>query len=574
MPTPKEQPDSLRQAKATGKPGTRWFVVLLIAGLAVAVVGAPFVMRGVRKYTARFYDWKARGQIQDEHWLEAYQSINRAWSLRPGDPDLLRTSARFYSKIAPPQGVMAWKEYFKKGLGSPEERLEYTEVALSVGRSDLAAPFMSEIIARKPPTARSLLLATRFYALQEDNSSALRFAKEALKLESTNQIGQLTVASLLVTSPVPKEREEASQILWGFIEKTNAYQVPAMQMLVNKTNITTTELKRLQTMLLARGQTNLGEIFFLKDVDMRLDPSTREKTINDLVAKYKDGSLDAQRALAAWLNTWREHQKLLKVIPPPVAQQDVLLLSMRLGALEITHSWSEMEAMLAAETRILDPLYLLCMKSMVAAKLNKPDLSEIYWRQAYQSSENDVRKMEFVGNFAAKAGDIPRAIQAFERMSEMPQGRLDAYRRLSSVLEQTDDIGPIRDVFQKLTKEVPDEPAVASSALYYNLLLKEKVPSSLEAAEALYKKFPDQLSARVALALGYLRTGQGSKAILLFNDDSQIWELAKPSWKAVYAASLAAGGKGKEALVIAKAIPMARMKPQELELIRQFVKGF
>ena len=264
----------------------------------------------------------------------------------------------------------------------------------------------------------------------------------------------------------------------------------------------------------------------------------------------------------------------MKVIPPPVAQQDVILLSMRLGALEITHSWGEMEAMLAAETRILDPLYLLCMKSMVASKLNKPDLSEIYWRQAFQSSENDVRKMEFVGNFAAKALDTQRAIQAFERMSEMPLGRLDAYRRLSAVLEQTDDIGPIRDVFQKLAKEVPDEPAVASSSLYYTLLLKEKVSSSLESAEALYKRFPEHLSVRVTLALAYLRTNQSPRAIGLFSDDSQIWELAKPAWKAIYAASLAAGGKPGEALPVAKSIPVARLKPQEIELLRQFVKGF
>ncbi len=556
-------------------------MLLSIVGLALAVLVVPYGLRAARKYASLFYDWKARGQMQDERWVEAYESINRAWSFRPGDPGVLKTSARFYSKILPTQGVLAWREYFKKGSGTPEERLEYAEVALRVGRSDLAAPFMSEIMSRKPPTARVLLLATRFYALQEDSSSALRFAKEALKLESTNQVGQLTVASLLVVSPLPKEREEASQILWGFIEKTNVfqgktnlYQVPAMQMLVNKTNITTAELQRLELMLTNRKSTNIGEIFFLQDVKMRLNPAIREKSIDNLIRAHKDGSLEEKRALAAWLNSWKEYKLLLKVIPPPVAQQDMTLLSFRLQALESTQSWAEMETLLASEERVLDPLYLLCMNAIVAAKLNKPDLSEIYWRQAYQSSENDVRKMEYLGGLAQRSRNIPKAIQAFERMSQMPEGRVDAYRHLSSVLEDTEDIGPIRDVFQKLAKEVPDEPVMASSALYYNFLLKEKVASSLEAAEALHKKFPEQLSARVTLALAYLRTNQGVKAMPLFTDDTQVWELAKPAWKGIYAASLAAGGKSKEALAVAKSIPKERLKKSEIELIGEYVRGF
>ena len=66
MTKPKEQPDSLRREKPSGKSSRSWVVFLSVAGLALAVFVVPFGLRAARKYASRFYDWKARGQMQDE----------------------------------------------------------------------------------------------------------------------------------------------------------------------------------------------------------------------------------------------------------------------------------------------------------------------------------------------------------------------------------------------------------------------------------------------------------------------------------------------------------------------------
>ena len=87
-------------------------------------------------------------------------------------------------------------------------------------------------------------------------------------------------------------------------------------------------------------------------------------------------------------------------------------------------------------------------------------------------------------------------------------------------------------------------------------------------AESLFAKLPLMPAFRTTLALAYLRQNQEGKAAELYEKVALNWENSLPGWQAVYVAVLGANGDVDQARNLAPKVPVDRLKPEELLLIK------
>src|SRR5262249_13293559 len=143
-----------------------------------------------------------------------------------------------------------------------------------------------------------------------------------------------------------------------------------------------------------------------------------------------------------------------------------------------------------------------------------------------------------------------------------------AYRGTQRVSQQSGETTTQRTAMAKIVTLSPDDPNAADQLAYLSLLLNQDVDKNLATARQLAEKYPNRLSYRVTVPLGYLRQPEPASALAQFNAPEPIdWTKTLPAWRAVYAAALLASNRNDEARGILVTIPRDRLNAQERELI-------
>ena len=104
-----------------------------------------------------------------------------------------------------------------------------------------------------------------------------------------------------------------------------------------------------------------------------------------------------------------------------------------------------------------------------------------------------------------------------------------------------------------------------------NLLLREHLEASQAVAQKLLEQKPDFLSYRTTAALAYLRLDDVQAARALYEGLSLEWSKVLPGWQAVHVAVRGASGQTHLARVLARQIPLDRLKPEERILVQPYL---
>ena len=143
-----------------------------------------------------------------------------------------------------------------------------------------------------------------------------------------------------------------------------------------------------------------------------------------------------------------------------------------------------------------------------------------------------------------------------------------AFRGTQRVSQKSGETATQRTAMAKIAGRSPDDPNAADQLAYLNLLLGEEVDKNFTIAKKLVDQYPNRLSYRVTMALGYLRRHDPASALAQFNGPVPIdWKRTMPAWRTVYAAALLATDRNDEARQIIDTIPRERLNAQERELI-------
>ena len=133
--------------------------------------------------------------------------------------------------------------------------------------------------------------------------------------------------------------------------------------------------------------------------------------------------------------------------------------------------------------------------------------------------------------------------------------------------EQSGDTRKLRDQMKEFAERFPNDFEVQNDRAYLDLLLGENVPAALETAGQLAQRFPEILAYRTTLALAHLRNRDAAAAGRVYRWIATDWSAARPGWRAVYTAVLAATGEQTLATTHAREIDGSLLKPEERALI-------
>ena len=177
----------------------------------------------------------------------------------------------------------------------------------------------------------------------------------------------------------------------------------------------------------------------------------------------------------------------------------------------------------------------------------------------------------YVAQYAEKVGATEEALKAYRQLSKQPQSAAQAYLALIRLVEQKGDTRALRDLMKELIAAFPNDPAPRNDLAYLELLTKENIASAAEAAKTLVASRPEMLAYRTTLALAYLRMNDPKSAHALFRGVEVDWKTAPPSWRAVYAAVLAANGDIKSARQMVNQLPRQQLRAEERALVEPWL---
>jgi len=207
-------------------------------------------------------------------------------------------------------------------------------------------------------------------------------------------------------------------------------------------------------------------------------------------------------------------------------------------------------------------------QARVAQELREIPMAEAQWKKAKAKASGNVRKMEFLANFAERSGNIPLARETYRDMTRYPATAVPGYFGLIRIAEKNAATSELRDIMGELARQLPKDPAPKNDFAYLNLLMNDRLDDSLQSARDLVAACPDFPAYRTTLALAFLKKNQAREALAAYDGLSIDWSTALPGWQAVRAAVLAANQQADPARVLALQVNWDRLKPEERDLIR------
>jgi hypothetical protein len=290
-----------------------------------------------------------------------------------------------------------------------------------------------------------------------------------------------------------------------------------------------------------------------------------------MISRFGQSETATRLQLALWLNSHRQSDRVLKLLPPEQAAENNQLLLPRLDALANLQRWVDIDNLLDRGNLTFDPSVIEAFRARSAQGQNDTMEAELHWARAISLSSGDPFKLRFVANFAEQSRASAVAIRTYEQLARFPEHASFAYRGIERAGGKSGELATQRAAAERVSALAPNDPNSIAQFAYLNLLMGLDVAGNLAKANELVKKYPDRLSFRVTAALGYLRQHDAVAALAQFKGPGNAppieWSKTPPPWRAVYAATLLANDQSDKARQLITTIPSDSLNAEERALI-------
>ena len=562
-----EEPKGARPKHAgrRKKGPARWILALAI--LVVLILGCVLGYHWVKLRRADKFATAGDSFRKANKLNEAAVQYRVALQLEPNNYHALSGAARLASQADRPEAIELWQKVIELRKSTPQDREDYAELLIKTNRLALAEKLLDPLLKNNPDT-RALRLASRYSAKIGETDKALEFMRIAAKRAPDDAATRFQLAELLAQSSDPAEQAEARKILWDLAGKSNAYKQVAVEALAAAPQLTADEQTRLVRELAEFNAKTIKDDLLAADLSFQLHPDNAAHIYQEEIDRWRNGKIEDLIQLARWLNIHQQAELVLSSFPIERAFEDNQLLLTRLDAMAILQRWNDIDELLTQPEVTLDPSVIESFHARTAQERNAPLDAEVHWSHAISLAGSDPFKLRFVANFAEQSRATAIALKAYEQLARFPEQADLAYRGIERVGQRSGDLSAQRTAMAKINARTPEDPNAADQLAYLNLLLGEDVNKNFATAKKLADQYPNRLSYRITLALGYLRQHNAADALAQFNGPVPIdWKQTLPGWRAVYAAALLGTDRSDEAKKIIATIPRDRLNPQEQALI-------
>ncbi len=546
--------------------------------LVVLVTGKP-AYRAAKAWRAGRLIERAEQQGAKGQWTDAYQSLHAANSLAPEDTRITRATARLLGERADPQAIAFLEMLIQSPDGTPQDRVDLIRLALRGGQLTAVQKHLVALLEAPQSAHRfdTLLLASEWHGRCGDRRRAAGFAREALAhARDARESGdaKLLLARLLLlpaAAPDAGQQAEAKQHLWEIAARDDRAGIEALLLLNEacKPAPSPDEARRLGNRLgshpLAGDELRLLGLTW----KLRAEPARREKSLDDLIASVRDGDPARLATISRWLVQQQESRRVMRLIPLAAAMGNRDLFLIYVDALADLGRWQDLQLLLAGKASLpIDPTIRNLYEVRTALALGREAESRDHWADVMKAMRSaDPKTLLYVAQYAERLGMRDDAAKAYRLLTGIAGAERAGYLGLILLTEQAGDTRKLRDQMKEFASRFPNEFEPQNDLAYLDLLLNENTGPALKRAEQLVNRYPDMLAYRTTLALAHLRNGDAAAARKVYDGIETDWRSAKPGSHAVYAAVLAACGEQALAGTQVRDINLARLKPEERELI-------
>jgi hypothetical protein len=577
-----------------------WRLVVVIIALG-SLYGA---IRGLKDYR-HIKAWRARGLAAEalkftapEDLSKAVALLEKAGTLSPNDPVVLRSLADFNEPRQDLMALYALRKLVNNGDATPQDRERLCLLAFDWGQPELAPTDMLAEWAATPAenlSLRPLELSARWLAMRGQAPEAERRLKSALEQAGNSPAAdgiELALCRLLLTSGIAQQGNAA------FLQEIST----RLQQLVSRTvppSLVRADAIRLLTSMLAHRAwstllpTNLDQFvqkslveqaaatkdgatilkYRLLDMGISINrlPARRTALADRLMEEMMGAPLPQKLVVARWLVEQQLFERALDFIRTnPDYLKDRNWFTVELDALFGLRQWEVLKERLTMSDSPLPAVVIALFKYRVAQAQQAPSetLEPLLANITTAAQQAEYSDALYVAGNLEKTREVTTALKLYERLQNHAQAgltaRLGAIRCLDGQLEKSGELIQALDALLRLW---PSSDEARSDLAYLRLLDKNARREDREAIQELAKNSPQYLAYRIPAALIHLQENQPQEALQLLESSDVNWREVRAGWRAVYAAVLAANQKTQAAQEVLAQVTSAQLRPGERKLL-------
>jgi tetratricopeptide (TPR) repeat protein len=548
-------------------PRRKLWWALVVTGIFVLLLAGQTVWEKACGLHARKLAAEGEALAAQLRWPEALNKAKRALKETPGSARALRLTARALGAEHRIEAVSYWEQVCRTPEASVADREEFLQILLPLGKLDLAEKQINSLLKKNEITLQTARLAASFYERRGDKIRTVQFAREVLLREPNDEQMQFVLGRMLLSSTSSEEALVGRVLLNQLVVNHSLIAIEAIRLLAASDGLNAGDAEICKLELSKSPWRNAADEFVIADLEILITPYKKNKIIAEVAARPRK-SLEEKLLLGRWLSRRKEYGTILRELPIGTASLNRDLLLLHLDALAGLGEWRELEKVLAKKDINLEPILTALYQARVAKELKQSRIAQLRWEQVQDLAERNPAWLSYVGDYAARTGEIERAMAAYRISSRQAGGEARrAFEKMLALLEQQGDTKALRNLVKEICSAYPEDLAARNDLAYLNLLLIEDVSTSAESAVELVKEQPLFLSYRTTLALGYLRMQKNAEALALYKSGKIDWGKAQSSWRAIYATVLARNGERSKAEEIAKTINLGSLKKEEQLLL-------
>ncbi len=525
--------------------------------------------------------------IDERKWKEAREEASAALLLRPGEPQAIRATARYLSRVGDINALKFWSLLAEKSPLTRTDLRDKAGIAIKGRELDPARDAVDHLLGGSPGESEPAdwLLAAQLAILEKDFDRAYNELNTVFASNGASNEEQLEAVSLLEVVSRLRNGSLEPVVLRRLTElakgKDNA-ALEALTILAYRDIDTKTapaaadDLSENEIVQLLESHPLAKPIHQLTAASLKIHahPEEREAILKEAIARWKGDDNATMATLAGWLNQQGEYQQELDLVPEARAMQTRELFSLHAEALEKLGRWSDIRRLIEGEQFPLDPMVEHMYLAECLSKQGEANAADSNWNRALQEGAGDLNKLMALADYAEKHSSDDAAMAAYEAAAELsPRLRAAQLGRLR-VASNQHDTKKISLILSEMLRIWPNDSGTQSDYALMCLLQMSpsggdptEIESFKKTAEDLVRREPNSLSHRSVLALAFLRGRQPTEALGVYSNIQPTSPMS-PATMVVHAAVLAATNHLPEARAEAAKIQQKDLLPEEKALLQ------
>jgi len=546
---------------------------VVVVLLALAGAAAFHIFEGWR---SRDLARKARVNLEKANYRMAWLQTTSARSLRPDEPEVLRTSAIVDAAFGRKESLEAWKRLAEKQALSPDDQEQRARASIRFQEEQQLEEALAALeaagntkVAAELRAANKLSRGDLDRAIEEARRGASLTDNPALKLDLARLLLRRYAGELAASStPAAGPRQAYAEMVAIVNSLQNDPETGSEALAFGLTFLLPGAENQKAWADLAMARMEAGNAALLPAAAALVDNNheSLEKMYARLRPVFDAAPLDRRAAFAGWLVGRKMSKQALTLITSQEAGETVEAFVARTGALGDSGNWDAVVATCEAGGNVPEWLRLVtraraeyALRSdaasgpkSVAASIRaaaKEQALRVAVQTADQLGAQDVVSdalVELCGSSASAGPAFGLARQRFAASG---------------------DAARMKAAFELARVAAPDDIAVGDYARYSAMIDDPTLQPDLEGAAQAAVAAPADPLIRVTESLANLRAGQPQEALRAFMNLTVFYNRLPPGPQAVLCAVLAANGQREQAASMAQSIDVTKLSSGERVLI-------